>query len=160
MSTMTAKEKRFANQPTKREKMALIFELRKKGYSINKIAQELEISTTYCNKLYNEALDAVVREPGEAYIKIEMERLDDLFIKAYEKATDPKMKLNRDAIDACLKIIDRRMALMGVNRMVGKPVDDKPSFDLEAAKQKLMQKLDAIMAADTALEVAAHVAAD
>lgn len=123
------------------KKAARVIELRKQGYSMAAIAAELDCSETYATKIFKKAINQVTKEPAEEYVKLELERLDDLFIKAYVKATKEGTAMSAAAIEACLRIIDRRIALMGVTKV--KP--EAPTLNMDEARARLAARMQAIL---------------
>jgi hypothetical protein len=94
------------------ERRRKALELRKAGASFDSIAQELG----FCNrgaayKTVRAALKATLREPATEVRKLELERLDRLFLVVWPLA----LKGDTRAIDRCLQIARQRAALEGLN---------------------------------------------
>ena len=115
------------------QKTALALEWRKAGYSYPRIAEELGITQAYAHKLVKKALKQLIKPAGDEVLKLEIERLDQLFIKCYERATDPNYpdRVSKDSIEMALKIMARRAALLGLDKPVKVAATD-PTGEHEA----------------------------
>lgn len=94
------------------ERIAQAVELRKTGITFARIADVLGYASA--SSAYNAVMGAIrkmVREPTEELIALEEERLDALFAAAYPQAKRGVMT----AIDRCLKIMERRAKLKGLD---------------------------------------------
>ena len=102
-----------------KEKQARALELRRQGYLLREIADALDIDSpaTACNVI-KKALKEVIREPAEAVIALELDRLDRMFVAAYSRASDQEKPFGRDAVETCLKIMERRAKLLGLDRPI------------------------------------------
>lgn len=111
-----------------------IWRLRSRGVSVREIASRLDISEGVVYARINKAAELFQIEAAEAVIKMELDRLDSLLVKAMDvlearhvayshgkmmededgaPALDPKPVL--DAIAAVLKIMDRRSKFLGLD---------------------------------------------
>jgi len=91
-----------------------VLNARKTGATYNEIATQFEISPTRAYQMVREELEKLTAERTELreeVMQIEMERLDGLFSKAWEKAMAGDLR----AIDACLKVMDRRAKMLGID---------------------------------------------
>jgi hypothetical protein len=96
-------------------KAAKALELRMEGKTFEAIAEELG----YAGKqgaydAVKRSLDAVTREPAEELIKLDLERLDALWGIQYLNAQAGDVQ----AMSACMKIMERRAKLLGLDAPV------------------------------------------
>lgn len=99
---------------SKQEKQASALELRKAGYSMQKIADYLQCSKTYAHKLVSESLQELAKQSERAVEELralENDRLDALWEQAYGRAMTGDMF----AINTCIKISDRKAKLNGLD---------------------------------------------
>lgn len=97
------------------EKQAQALEYRKMGYSYAQIAQALGYAGPQGAQYAVEAaLTRIVREPAEAVLKLELERLDGMFSKPYQNA----MAGDLLAVNACLAIMGRKARMLGLDAPV------------------------------------------
>jgi hypothetical protein len=95
---------------------ARALELRRFGASYQDIADQLGFSGR--GAAYNAVileLQRVAREPAEAVLKLELERLDRMLLGIMAKASDPEERGQYGAIDRALKIMDRRARYLGLD---------------------------------------------
>lgn len=123
--------KRVAQAEETARKMAQALEWRKQGWSLWAIGQAMDppCSGPYVSNLLKKALKEIVQEPAEELVKIELERLDDMWQKQYQKAVQ---KGNTLALESCLKIMERRAKLLGLDKPTKVAATD-PSGENEAA---------------------------
>ena len=94
------------------DKRRKALELRKAGASFESIAQELGFANKGgAYKAVMSALDNTVREPVNEVRKLELERLDRLFLAVWP----PALKGDGKSLDRCLQIIRQRSSLEGLN---------------------------------------------
>ena len=94
------------------ERWAEALELRKAGYSYDHIASAVGYSSRgSAREAVMRGIKEIVREPAEEVLALELARLDEMLIKALESARngDPQ------AIDAVLKIMNRRSKYLGMD---------------------------------------------
>ena len=88
--------------------------LYKQGYTFRSISEALgcSIGTAYnaVKSAFNQSLRLSVEE-AEIIRQVELERLDDMFIPAYQKATGGDLK----AVDTALRIMERRSKYLGLD---------------------------------------------
>ncbi len=100
-----------------REKQAIALDMRRKGFLLREIGAALGIDNQgTVTKLIQKAMREVVREPAEELVQMELDRLDSMFVKAYERAADHEKPLNKEAVDTCLRIMERRARLLGIDK--------------------------------------------
>ncbi len=95
-----------------KEKAALALNLRKEGKSFEVIAKEAKYNSKQAAyDAVKRALLEIIREPAEEVLKLDLERLDTMWEVSYLNAQtgDPQ------AISSCMKIMDRRAALLGLD---------------------------------------------
>lgn len=95
-----------------KEKAALALNLRKEGKSFDEIAKEAKYNSKQAAyDAVKRALIEIIREPAEEVLKLDLERLDAIWGVSYlnAQAGDPQ------AISSCMKIMDRRAALLGLD---------------------------------------------
>lgn len=119
-----------------RERDVQALNLRKAGMSYERIADTLELSNRGAAwKCVDRALKATVQEAADDLRSIELERLDELFKAAYQKAIGGYMP----AIDRCLMIMDRRSRYLGLDA----PVKVQTSSITEEDILKAIEELNA-----------------
>jgi hypothetical protein len=99
------------------EKQLAALEYRKLGYTYAQIAEVLGYAGKQgAYEAIQSALTRVIRDPAEDVIRLDLTRLDALFIKPYQDA------LNGDlaALSACLVIMARRARLLGLDAPIKK----------------------------------------
>lgn len=110
-----AQGKRSAAQKIKAEESKYkALDLRKQGKSIRAIAATLKISIGATHKAINDALNEAIEEnakAGESLRLLELERLDALWEGVWPHA----IKGNAAAVQACLRIMERRAKLLGLD---------------------------------------------
>lgn len=117
---------RFTHERTTEDKRKLqreILEMRTAGMSFDAIGRALGKSHTYCYKLYEHALNAIISPQVEALRKQEGERLDTMLIPCMAQimqARDAaiagiKYELPENAIKLAVSISDRRSKLFGLD---------------------------------------------
>ena len=121
------------------ERQGAALELRLKGMSYRQIAEQLQIQVGTAHELVNTYLLNAVTEPGEELRTLEVERLDVMLkaIWADVEAGDVK------AIDAALKISDRRAKLLGIDAPT--KIEHSGSIDMTASADEARRKLSAIV---------------
>jgi len=96
----------------KRERATQALDLRKAGISYEIIAQRLGYSNrTAAYRAVSTILDKSEKEAASDLREMELRRLDDLFLSIYKKARDGDYA----AIDRCLKIMERRAKIAGLD---------------------------------------------
>lgn len=101
------------------EKMAEALELRKQGLSYLKIGQAMGISEMYAHTLVRKAMKQIIKEPAKDVIALELQRLDTLWQNQFSKvlkAQENETSVGKDTIESCIKIMDRRAKLLGLDR--------------------------------------------
>jgi hypothetical protein len=94
------------------EKQAQALEYRKMGYSYAQIAQALGYAGPQgAQAAVESALARIIREPAEAVLKLELERLDGMFSKPYQNAIAGDLV----AVNSCLAIMARKARLLGLD---------------------------------------------
>lgn len=108
MSESKTSESRIA--AVERQRQAL--ELRKAGMTYQGIADRLGYSSVSgCYKAIRSALFAVIKEPAEEVLTLELQRLDDMLAGLWVDAR----KGNVLKVDRVLKIMTRRAELLGLD---------------------------------------------
>jgi hypothetical protein len=105
--------KRDARAAEQAEKQRKALELRKAGASYDQIADQLKLGNrSVAFKLVKAGIKAIVKEPAESVLHLELARLDAMLLGCWTKAKlgDPQ------AIDRVLRIQDRRAAYLGLDR--------------------------------------------
>ncbi|WP_211440934.1 hypothetical protein [Collimonas humicola] len=94
------------------EKQLQALEYRKMAYTYAQIAEVLGYATPQGAYLaIQSALTRIIREPAEDVLKLELERLDAMFSKPYQAATNGDLL----AVGACLNIMARKAKLLGLD---------------------------------------------
>jgi hypothetical protein len=97
------------------EKTLKALTLRKKGFNYTKIGEELGCARqTACRYVLSELeiLADKCREEAEHVRALELQRLDDLYTKAWDLVDAGG---SETAIDRCLRIMERRSKLLGLD---------------------------------------------
>ena len=84
-------------------------DLRRKGYTHARIAEQLGISQSYVTELLQEAMGRQVDEAADEARRLDLERLDDMLSGVYEAAKDGDI----EAINAVMSIMSRRAKMLG-----------------------------------------------
>lgn len=122
---------------------AVILDWRLQGHTLTRIARELPpagyapLSALQINRIVQSELKRAAKLPGNSR-SIELMRLDQLQAAHYAKALAGEAA----ATDRVLAIMDRRAKLLGLH--APRASEDAP--DTADAKQKLLEKLDAMAA--------------
>lgn len=93
------------------EKRAEALEYRKQGYSYSQIGESMGFSAQYAHELVDGALKAMIREPAESIIAMELARLDDMMTAVYGPATKGELM----AVDRVVKLGERRAKILGLD---------------------------------------------
>ena len=95
-----------------KERQAQALELRKAGATYRQIAEQLGYrSPQAAHKSVTSALKKLVEEPAKELRKMELERLDGMFIVMYRQAKQGIL----GAVDRCLRIMERRSKMLGLD---------------------------------------------
>ena len=122
-------------------------ELRRKGWSYPKIADELGVALSTAYRYVNNELERLANErhiEGEKVLDIELARLDRLTEAIMERCEDGSL----DHIDTMMKLMDRRAKLLGLNAPTKHAhlIDDKralPDQELYNRTRALLLRLQA-----------------
>ena len=114
--------KTIQKQFTTRENQIRCIELRKQGFTHHDIGKAIGISPGYVSQLISKGMKAALVTPAEELIEMEIARLDALWYPAFAAATvrqeDGTPIFNKDATDTCLKLMERRAKLLGLDKPV------------------------------------------
>lgn len=97
-----------------RERWTRALELRKRGLIFEKIGEQMGCSRQMAHNMVSRALAELrekCHEEAEAVRELELQRLDEMFVMAFEQVEGGKL----DAIDRALRIMDRRAKLLGLD---------------------------------------------
>jgi hypothetical protein len=94
-----------------REREARVLELRKGGATTRQIGDSLGVSHQRAEQLLRRALDRLPREPAEELRRLELARLDALWLAMWPQA----MQGAGWAVDRCLAVMARRARLLGLD---------------------------------------------
>ncbi len=95
-----------------RIRAAKALELRMEGKSFDQIAEEAGYNSRQAaHDAVKRALDRIEREPADALVKLDLERLDVLWQIQYINAQAGDVQ----AMAACMKIMERRARLLGLD---------------------------------------------
>ncbi|MEN6535335.1 MAG: hypothetical protein ABFD89_16845 [Bryobacteraceae bacterium] len=124
-----------------RRRENVVLDLRMAGKTYRRIATELGISPAGAFKVLDRALARLrqqTSEVAERLLQIELERLDALQLAQWDKATDGDLR----AVDAVLRIMERRARLLGLDAPVENRLDvDFPRGDIDAEIEQLLCKV-------------------
>lgn len=94
------------------EKQKQALEYRKMGYTYDQIAEAVGFSSASgAHFAVKSALRRTVQEPADAVRKLELERLDAMFVQPYQRAVQGDLA----AISTCLTLMQRRATLQGID---------------------------------------------
>lgn len=117
-----ASTRTIQKQFTTRENQIRCIELRKQGFSHHDIGKAVGISPGYVSQLISKGMKAALVAPAEELIEMEIARLDALWYPAFAAATvrheDGTPIFDKDATDTCLKLMERRAKLLGLDKPV------------------------------------------
>lgn len=94
-----------------RDRMEQALKLRREGSTFNEIAQTMGIALPTAYTLVHKALTRTLQEPADAVRALELHRLDQLWAKWLPRALED----NKDAAAVCLRIMERRSRLLGLD---------------------------------------------
>lgn len=112
---MPAPSKTSASRLIAAENRVKALDLRRRGWSYARIAQEIGVSRKRAWDYISEEMKALAElgeEKAEELVRLEMERLDELQNAIWDKA----MRGDTKAIEASLKIMSRRATLKGLDQ--------------------------------------------
>lgn len=110
-----------------KSKAAKALELRMEGKTFEAIASELKYNSKQAAyDAVKRSLDAITREPAQELLKLELERLDVLWGIQYLNAQAGDVQ----AMAACMKIMERRARLLGLDAPEKKEVTGKDGAPL------------------------------
>ena len=113
----------------KQQRAAL--ELRERGYSYDRIAEELGMcDRSVAWRTVQSALHEIIREPAEDVLKTEINRLDRMLVGLWAKSENG----DTAATDRVLKIMERRSAYLGLDQPNGLKVEMARELDGFLAK--------------------------
>ncbi len=113
-----------------RKKTAL--QLRLEGMTYTDIAESMSMSVSTVHGYVKDSISAITKEDAEALRDVEVARLDALQHAVWDRALDGELK----AVDTALKIIDRRIRLLGLD-MPQQVAMGPNDVDLDATVEKL-----------------------
>lgn len=126
------------------ERQREILDLRKSGMTFAAIAAQLGYADhSGVHDAYQKAMKAML-EPANDIRALEAARLDALWSVWYPQALQPASKNGPAALDRCLRIMDRRAKLLGL---------DAPTQVRVTVSDKTQQEIDQLVAELAALDV-------
>src|SRR5262245_22891980 len=143
IDNMSKRNRSAGTSPTgvrRAEKINTALEYRKLGCTYKEIAQRMGMKTpTQAWDLVRAGIDALVKEPAEDVLRIELEKLS-----ALEKALWPKAKGGDvRAVGGILKVMERRAAYLDLDRCVQRPrLESMSQAELEAKLLSLVKVAD------------------
>lgn len=132
-SIRRATNKRAAVQ----ERRAHSLELRKQGWTLAKIAELHGTTIKTASVDVSTAIKEITREPAQELIELELARLDALYEAANERLQTTDVLF---AIDRCLKIMDRRAKLLGLDNTQDAPDHTQMALQVARAAARLAKK--------------------
>lgn len=126
------------------ERRARVIALRRTGAPFRAIAEQLGVGVATVYDDYRKALDKLVPvEDLEAARQMELDRLDRLQMAHWAAATDSNHPDTYAAVNAVLKVMDRRAKLLGLDQPVDRTASDLSGIsDLETIDQKIAELVD------------------
>ena len=125
------------------ERHALALEMRKHGYSYDQIGEHFECSPTAARSLVKTAMEKAIREPGQEIIDLELQRLDQLYRVAFNRAATGEVS----AINQCLAVMQRRAKYLGLDAPDKSEVTGAGGAPLAIASMSMKGMSDADLAA-------------
>lgn len=119
------------------QRSMVALDYRLQGWSYSKIAAAMGLSVPYVHKLVRRRLKEKVSEKAEQVRNVELLRLDKLWVHAYSglvSTPDEDGVVNKDAVDACLKIMKRRAELLGLDLAPPKPINLNVDLNAETVQ--------------------------
>lgn len=112
------------------QKMAAALDFRLQGHTFEEIGESLGVSTTRAYELVEIALKDTLAEKAEKVRQMELRRLDLMTPQHLKSAIegDPK------AVDAVIKIMDRRSKLMGLDKPIKTELTGKDGEAIKVAQ--------------------------
>jgi hypothetical protein len=92
------------------KRRALVLNLRERGLGFHEIAHQVGISVATAHRDVVAGMAEITREPARELLTLELLRLDELQRGFYVRAVNG----NKRALNACLRIMDRRARLLGL----------------------------------------------
>lgn len=94
-------------------------ELRKRGWTFKAIAEQCKWnSASACYQAVVAEINKIPREAAEEVLRLDLERLNDLWDKHFQAAKDG----NIGSLTACIRIMERRAKLLGLDAPVKQEV--------------------------------------
>ncbi len=91
-------------------------EMRRQGYSYAQISERTGLKSPQIAQIIQQSLQNMLEADGEDVKRLELQRLDEIFKNAYARATTGNFSLA--AVDACMRIMERRAKLLGLDAPV------------------------------------------
>ena len=142
---------------TAAERKLQAVELRKLGFTFQKIADRLGVSVAAAHKMVTNALRELnekTTESTEELRRLELERLDEWLLRV---AQEIKAGRVLGAIDRGVRILDRRAKLLGLDAALKAEIagPDGGPIEVEVARRRLMEMIERRVRAKEAEETAA-----
>lgn len=123
------------------EKERQVLELRKAGWSFDRIADRLGYaSKSGAWKAYDRALTATLQEPADEVRRLELERIDSLFGAMYEVAVTQGSARHAEI---AIRAMERRASLLGLDAPTKRVVNVITEDAIDAAIRELEGELAA-----------------
>lgn len=116
------------------ERQELCLNLRRQGHTIREIAVLLGVSANTVWRDLKTTITDIPRQEAEELRQQEVQRLDNLQRAIWEKATSGDLQ----AIDRCVRIIERRCKLLGLDLPPQMNVSAAVDVDLDGAVDRLV----------------------
>lgn len=133
-SGVPKRRKRRMPSLTLTDRRVQCLEMRRKGMRYDEIGKAIGTSAVTAWRHVQQGIAAILTEPAKAVLAIELERLDALWMPQYVAATETG---DRDAVMACIRLMERRAKLLGLDvqerGQVGAAMGLKPDASREEA---------------------------
>lgn len=117
------------------DKQVHALELRKSGHTFEQIAAKLGYaSKSGASKAVHSALKKTIQEPADELRQLEMERMDALLAALWPQA----MQGSPRHAEMCLKIMDRRAAMIGLD--APKQVEDHRMVTIQILAEQMAER--------------------
>jgi hypothetical protein len=141
MSTRGAVERATPKKILAVERERVALRLRTAGMTFQAIADHVGYrNRSSAADAVERALMATIQGPADDLRKLELERLDALYVPMYRRA----VKGDHRAVDRCLSIMDRRSKLLGLDAPISVRQQVITDEDLEAAIARLDREAEAM----------------
>lgn len=141
-----ARPKKGKRRPTPQtvRNMDQVMELRAKGFTLKQIAHQLNLSITRVHELQQQAVEMIPRENTETWLRIELDRLDDIYLRSTIEA-GRRAKDGREFaryFDTALRAVEQQSRLLRLDREVERDQTNEAATLLETLISNSVQAME------------------